>query len=199
MPRPLSVAASPHSGGEALITGAVIDAAPQLRVIGRTGVGVDSIDVARATGRTRTLSNRRGAAASETTAATPQPRVEQVSHGVAEHVETEDGDSQAQTGPERQPRRYLHILASLPAEQTPPIRSPGRQTKSEEAQRSQSEDYAAYAHAEHYDHDRQDIRHHVSHECAQSRGANGVGRMKIHILFDADHGASDYSTAANAS
>ena len=35
--------------GEARITATVIDAAPELRVIGRTGVGVDSIDVAAAT------------------------------------------------------------------------------------------------------------------------------------------------------
>ena len=37
--------------GEAKITRPVIDAAPHLRVIGRTGVGVDSIDVAAATER----------------------------------------------------------------------------------------------------------------------------------------------------
>ena len=39
--------------------------------------------------RTRTLSNRRGAAASETTAATPQPRIEQVPEGVTQHDDSQ--------------------------------------------------------------------------------------------------------------
>ena len=47
--------------GEARITRAVIDAAPRLRVIGRTGVGVDSIDVARATERGVPVINTPGA------------------------------------------------------------------------------------------------------------------------------------------
>ena len=47
--------------GEARITRAVIDAAPGLRVIGRTGVGVDSIDVARATERGIPVINTPGA------------------------------------------------------------------------------------------------------------------------------------------
>ena len=47
--------------GEARITRAVIDAAPQLRVIGRTGVGVDSIDVAAASERGIPVINTPGA------------------------------------------------------------------------------------------------------------------------------------------
>ena len=47
--------------GEARITGTVIDAAPELRVIGRTGVGVDSIDVAAATARGIPVINTPGA------------------------------------------------------------------------------------------------------------------------------------------
>ena len=47
--------------GEARITRAVIEAAPALRVIGRTGVGVDSIDVAAATERGIPVINTPGA------------------------------------------------------------------------------------------------------------------------------------------
>ena len=47
--------------GEARITRAVIDAAPELRVIGRTGVGVDSIDVAAASARGIPVINTPGA------------------------------------------------------------------------------------------------------------------------------------------
>ena len=47
--------------GEARITGPVIDAAPELRVIGRTGVGVDSIDVAAASARGIPVINTPGA------------------------------------------------------------------------------------------------------------------------------------------
>ena len=47
--------------GEARITRAVIDAAPALRVIGRTGVGVDSIDLAAASARGIPVINTPGA------------------------------------------------------------------------------------------------------------------------------------------
>ena len=47
--------------GEARITRPVIDAAPQLRVIGRTGVGVDSIDLAAASARGIPVINTPGA------------------------------------------------------------------------------------------------------------------------------------------
>ena len=47
--------------GEARITGQVIEAAPELRVIGRTGVGVDSIDVAAASARGIPVVNTPGA------------------------------------------------------------------------------------------------------------------------------------------
>ena len=47
--------------GEARITGPVIDAAPELRVIGRTGVGVDSIDLAAASARGIPVINTPGA------------------------------------------------------------------------------------------------------------------------------------------
>ena len=47
--------------GEARITRPVIDAAPALRVIGRTGVGVDSIDVAAASARGIPVINTPGA------------------------------------------------------------------------------------------------------------------------------------------
>ena len=47
-------------------------------------------------------------------ATAPQPRVEQVAHRIAEHVETVNGNSQGKTGPESQPWRYLHELTPLP-------------------------------------------------------------------------------------
>ena len=47
--------------GEARITRPVIDAAPELRVIGRTGVGVDSIDLAAASARGIPVINTPGA------------------------------------------------------------------------------------------------------------------------------------------
>ena len=41
--------------------------------------------------------------------AAPEPGVEEVPHGVAEHVETVDGNSQGKTRPESQPGGLLHV------------------------------------------------------------------------------------------
>ena len=58
--------------------------------------------------RRRALLNRPGGSGTETTTA-PQPRVEQIPHGVAEHVEAVHGNRQAKTRPESQPWRHLHV------------------------------------------------------------------------------------------
>ena len=65
---------------------------------------------------------------------TPQPGVEQVPHGVAEHVEGVDDKRQANPRPEGQPRCLLHISTSIPAEHASPAGNLGRQTISEKAQ-----------------------------------------------------------------
>ena len=54
------------------------------------------------------------AVGAEASAAAAEARVEQVADGVAEHVEAVDGERQAQAGPQRQPRRLLHVLAAVP-------------------------------------------------------------------------------------
>ena len=64
----------------------------------------------------------------------PQPGIEQVSHGVAEHIKRVDDNCQAKTGPERQPGRLLHVSTSIPAEHASPAGNLGRQTISEKAQ-----------------------------------------------------------------
>ena len=64
----------------------------------------------------------------------PQPGVEQVPEGVAEHIETENDQRQAQPRPERQPGRLLHVTTPFTAEHSPPAGNLGRQTESEKAQ-----------------------------------------------------------------
>ena len=61
-----------------------------------------------------------GLPAAVTSRATSQPRVEQVAHRVAEHVQTVHDNCQAEAGPQSQPRRHLHVLAPLPAEHAAP-------------------------------------------------------------------------------
>ncbi len=84
-----------------------------------TGGGHRASGVILGAERTRTLSNRRGAAASENPTTTPQPWIEQVPHRVTEHVS--------------QPWRRLHILTPFSAEHTSPARKVDWQTESEEA------------------------------------------------------------------
>ena len=76
--------------------------------------------------------DRPGGSGTETTTA-PQPRVEEVPQGVAEHVETVNDNSQAKTGQERQPWRHLHELTPLPAEHPTQAGYTRRQTESQEA------------------------------------------------------------------
>ena len=69
------------------------------------------------------LSNRPFHLAAEMPRTTPEARVQQVAHGVAEHVEAVHGERQAATGPEGKPWRHFHVLAPLPAEHASPARS----------------------------------------------------------------------------
>ena len=98
-----------------------------------TGGGHRASGVILGAERTRTLSNRRGAAASENPTTTPQPWIEQVPHRVTEHVQTVDCNRQAKTRPQSQPWRRLHILTPFSAEHTSPARKVDWQTESEEA------------------------------------------------------------------
>ena len=102
---------------------------------------------------------------SNSASAAPQPRVKQVPHRITEHVETVNGNSQGKTGPESQPRGRLHEFAPFPAEQSSPLRSPEWQTESEEAQRSNTQDYASCAYAESDNHDRHNIGDDMSDKC----------------------------------
>ena len=73
----------------------------------------------------------------------PQPRVEQVPEGVAEHVEGVDDKRQAKPRPERQPGRHLHVFAPFAAEHPAPAGNAREQAEAEEAQRSLGNDDAA--------------------------------------------------------
>ncbi len=129
----------------------------------------------------------------------PQPRVEQVPEGVSEHVEGVDDKRQAMPWPERQPGRLLHVLTPFYAEQTSPVRTPGGQPESEETQRSQAQDVASDADAENDDDDRHNIGHDMTDQGSYSSVASRLCRQKVIILLNGDHGAPDYSGAADAS
>ena len=57
----------------------------------------------------------------ETAHTTPQPGIEQITQGVAKHVEAEDGDHQGHPRPEGESRIGLHVLTSLPIEHPPQL------------------------------------------------------------------------------
>ena len=78
----------------------------------------------------------------------PQPGVEQIPHGIAEQVEAIDSHGQAQAGPERQPRRNLHVLAALATQHASPARDVRRQAEAQEAQRGLGDDDATDVDAE---------------------------------------------------
>ena len=128
-----------------------------------------------------------------TALSTPQPRVEQVPEGIAEHVEGVDGNRQAEPGPECQPGRRLHEPAPFPAEHPSPAGNLDRQTESQEAQRSLGNNHPPDVDAE----DDDDSRHNIGQDMADQDlargGAHSPGCQKIVILFNTDNGASDYS------
>ena len=82
-----------------------------------------------------------------------QSGIGQVSHRVAEHVETVDDNRQTKPRPESQVWRHLHVFPPFLAEQATPFRSPERQIVSQEAQSSGSQDVASYVYREDDDDD----------------------------------------------
>ena len=135
----------------------------------------------------------------ETTTTAPQPRVEQIPHGVAEHVETVHGNRQAKTRPESQPWRHLHVETPLPAEHTPPARNLGRQTESQEAQGSLSHNHRTDVDAEYDDYRRRNIGQDMSNEYSPFCIANRLCHLKIGVLLYTNNSASHYSRAADSS
>ena len=128
-----------------------------------------------------------------------QPGVEQVSHRVAEHVEGVDDNRQEDTGPESQPRRHLHVQASFPAEHATPAGYLEGQPVSEEAQRRLGNDNPANVDRENDDDKRHDFGQDMPDQDMARGSAHRPGGQKVVILFNAHHGASDDSGAADAS
>ncbi len=128
-----------------------------------------------------------------------QPRIEQIPHGVPEHVESVNDNRQAEARPERQPWGHLHVLKPFPAEHPSPTGNLDGQSESEEAQRGLGNDDASDVDAEDDDDRRHDIGQHMADQDSAGRSAHGLGCQKIVILFDTDHGAADDSGATDAS
>ena len=128
----------------------------------------------------------------------PQPGIEQIAHGIAEHVETVDDQRQEKSRPERQPGRLLHVLTPFPAQHTAPTGNLGGQPESEKAQRRLGNDDPANVDREDDDEGRHDIGQHMADQDLGGGDAHGFGCQKIVILFNADHRAADDSGAANA-
>ena len=126
-----------------------------------------------------------------------QPRVEQIPHGVAEHVETENDHRQAKPRQESQRWRHFHESTPFPAEHTAPAGNLDGQTKSEEAQRSLSDNHPPDVDREDDDDRCHDIGQHMAGQDLTRGGAHSPGGQKIVILFDAVHRASHDSGAAD--
>ena len=123
----------------------------------------------------------------------PQPGIQQIPHGIAEHVETVDDNRQAQAWPERQPRRRLHVSAPFPAEHPSPAGKVDGQTESQEAQRRLRQNHPPDVDGEDDDEGRHNIGQRMAHQDLGCGGAHSFGCQKIVILFDVNHGASDDS------
>ena len=128
-----------------------------------------------------------------------QSGIEQIAHGIAEHVEGVDDNRQAKPGPDCQPWGHLHVLTPFPTEQATPAGNARGQTKSEEAQGSLCHNHSPDVDGEDDDEGRDNIGQDMANEDLSCGGAHGLGCQKIVILFDSDHGASDHSGAADAS
>ena len=96
----------------------------------------------------------------------PQPRIEQVPHGIAEHVEGVDDNRQANPRPERQPRRRLHVSAPFPAEHPSPTGKVDGQTESQEAQRRLRHNHPPDVDAKYDDDDSRNIGQDMSDKCS---------------------------------
>ncbi len=57
----------------------------------------------------------------------PQPGIEQIAHGIAEHVEAVDDKRQDKSRPERQPGSLPHVLAPFPTQHAAPAGNLGGQ------------------------------------------------------------------------
>ena len=129
----------------------------------------------------------------------PEPGIEQIPHGIAEHVEGVDDNRQGRTRPESQPWRQLHVFTPFPAEHTTPARNLQWQTESEEAQRGLGNDDPADVDGE----DDDDGCHNIGQDMADQDlvrgGAHRLGCQKIVILFNTHHSASDDSGAVDTS
>ena len=120
----------------------------------------------------------------------PQPGVEQIPHGIAEQVEAVDSHGQAQAGPERQPRRNLHVLAALATQHASPARDVRRQAEAQEAQRGLGDDDATDVDAEDDNERRSDIGQDMPPQGCGQGTAKGFRRQKVIILFNGDHRAT---------
>ena len=127
----------------------------------------------------------------------PQSGIEQVSHGIAEHVEAVHHDGQEDPRPHRQPRRHLHVPAPLSAQQAAPAGNVQGQPKAQEAQRGLGDDDGANGDAEDDDDGREHIRQHVVQHSAPTRIADGLRGLEVDVLLDADHGAPDHARVAD--
>ena len=127
----------------------------------------------------------------------PQPGVEQVPDGIAEHVETIDDDCQAKSRPERQPGCHLHELPPFPAEHPSPARHLEGQPESQETERRLADNHRPDVDGKDDDDRRHNIGQHMAHQNSPFRAANRQRGLKIDILFDANHGAPDHSGAAD--
>ena len=81
--------------------------------------------------------------ASVTTRAASQAGVEQVAQGIAEQVDSENDNDQAEAGPEGQVRGQFHILPPFVAEHPAPAGLIGRQSESEKTERRFGQDHPA--------------------------------------------------------
>ena len=87
----------------------------------------------------------------------PQPGVEQIAQGIAEHVEAEYCGAQRHPRPDGQPGGLIHVAQPLQAQHAAPGRMRWWHPEAEKAQRGLDEDEVAQANGGHHDDDRRHI------------------------------------------